>query len=102
MVVILRLPTLETGSWQARAGWPSRCTVQAPQAPMPQPYLVPTRPRESRSAHSSGVSASTSTAWALPLMLKLYLLIVGAVSPTRWPDWVSERSENFLQKLNDA
>ena len=23
MVVILRLPMLETGNWQARAGWPS-------------------------------------------------------------------------------
>ena len=35
---------LETGGTQLRVGTPSMCTVQAPQAEMPQPYLVPVRP----------------------------------------------------------
>src|SRR5258708_32316885 len=36
---------------------------------MPQPYLVPVRPTCSRIAHKSGVSGSTSTLYADPLMV---------------------------------
>ena len=61
MVVTLLFPTAEMGVEQARTGWPSTCTVQAPQSAMPQPYLVPVRPNSSRSAHSSGVSSGTLT-----------------------------------------
>src|SRR4029077_3751169 len=38
---------------------------------MPQPYLVPVRPTFSRIAQSNGVSASTSTSNAFPLMVRL-------------------------------
>src|SRR5215468_9121555 len=37
---------------------------------MPQPYLVPVRPKVSRSTQSSGVSGSTSTSRVCPLMLR--------------------------------
>src|SRR5674476_1601328 len=37
---------------------------------MPQPYLVPVRPIFSRIAQSSGVSGSTSTSNALPLIVR--------------------------------
>src|SRR4051812_21180854 len=40
---------------------------------MPHPYLVPTRPSESRSTHNSGVSDVASTEWDLPLTLREYL-----------------------------
>ena len=43
------------------------CTVHEPHTAMPQPYLVPVRPRLSRSTHSSGVSDSTSTSCLVPL-----------------------------------
>jgi hypothetical protein len=45
MVVTRMRPTVETGVMHERAGTPLRCTVQAPQSPAPQPYLVPTRSR---------------------------------------------------------
>ena len=34
---------------------PSTCTVQAPQAAMPQPNFGPVMPARSRSAHNSGI-----------------------------------------------
>src|SRR5271167_4221832 len=37
---------------------------------MPQPYRVPVRPSVSRNTHSSGVSGSTSTCCARPLMVR--------------------------------
>jgi hypothetical protein len=51
----------ETGVMQARAGAPLSSTVHAPQAAMPQPYLVPVSCSVSRKAQSSGVSGATST-----------------------------------------
>src|SRR5262249_37983572 len=54
--------TADTGIEQDRTASPSRWTVQAPQAAMPQPYLVPVSPNSSLIAHSSGVSGSTP-AW---------------------------------------
>ena len=40
--------------------------MQEPQEPIPQPNLVPVRPRTSRSAQRSGVSGATSTGRGLP------------------------------------
>src|SRR5262245_51348446 len=45
------------------------CTEHAPHCATPQPYFVPVSPACSRSAQSSGVSASASTSRVLPLML---------------------------------
>src|SRR5687768_1390058 len=42
--------------------------VQTPQAPTPQPYLVPVKPRWSRRIQISGVSGSASTSWNSPLI----------------------------------
>ncbi len=44
------------------------CTVQAPHWPWSQPFLVPVRPRCSRSASSSVVRISTFIRWRSPLM----------------------------------
>ena len=69
------VPNGGTGREQDRMAWPSKWIVQAPHCPMPQPYLVPTSCRWSRSTHSTGVSGATSTVLALPLMLSLKLAI---------------------------
>src|SRR5688500_5711517 len=52
MVVILLPATAETGVLQEGTGWPSTCTVHAPQSAAPQPNLVPIRPRLSRMTQS--------------------------------------------------
>ena len=44
MVVICLRATVLTGVAQERVGRPSRWTVQAPHAAMPQPNLVPVSP----------------------------------------------------------
>src|SRR5215475_14696134 len=49
------LPATEPKSiWHERCAVPSMWMVQAPQAPAPQPYLVPVRPIWSRIAHNRG------------------------------------------------
>ena len=55
---------------QARTGLPATRTVQAPQAPMPQPYLAPVRPSSPRSTDSSGRPASADTVVGRPLTRK--------------------------------
>src|SRR4051812_22250800 len=61
-MVVTRLPAAaETGTWQERIASPSRCTVQAPQTPTPQPYFVPVRPRRSRRIQRRGVSGSAAS-----------------------------------------
>lgn len=70
-----------------RAGTPFRCTVQAPQSAMPQPYLVPVSWRSSRNTHSSGVLGAASTLRRLPLTRIEYLI--------RSPDQVAS-SANVL------
>src|SRR5689334_8024969 len=67
MVVILCPATRETGATHERIASPFRWTVQAPHWAMPQPYLVPVRPRFSRNTHGSGVDGSTSTLTGLLL-----------------------------------
>src|SRR5258706_8857906 len=56
-------------------GWPSTCTVQAPQRPAPQPNFVPGRPRVSRRTQSSGVSGSASPSTALPLIFSANIAV---------------------------
>src|SRR4051812_1999797 len=50
--------------------------VHAPHSPMPQPYLVPTRPSASRSTQSIGVSGVTSTDRDWPFTRSVYVLMV--------------------------
>ena len=56
-----------TGVMHDRVASPSMITVQAPQSPAPQPNFVPTMPSSSRSAHSRGISGSTSSAMFPPI-----------------------------------
>ena len=64
-----------SGTTQDRMARPFTCTVHAPQAPMPQPYFAPLRPRKSRSAHSSGMSGSASKRRAWPLTLSVICMV---------------------------
>src|SRR5512142_2050325 len=54
-----------------RVGSPSRWTAHAEHWPMPQPYLVPVRPRVSRNTQRRGVSGLTSTDSRLPLTVSV-------------------------------
>src|ERR1022692_2660790 len=56
---------------QERTAWPPTSTVQAPQRPMPQPYLEPLRFNTSRSTHKRGISGDTSTVPATLLTFNL-------------------------------
>src|ERR1043166_5925056 len=69
IVTIGRSATSSTGTRQERVATPPRCTVHAPQAPMPQPYLVPVILSSSRRTHRSGVDGSTLTSRRSPLTL---------------------------------
>src|SRR2546427_8696865 len=73
MVVICLLAAAPTVVEQERAGSPFRCTVQAPQSAMPQPYLVPVMSRWSRSTHKRGVSGSASVCMRLPLTFRVII-----------------------------
>src|SRR3954447_12994061 len=74
-MVVICLPAASlTVTPQERIATPSIWTVQAPHCAMPQPYLVPVSPTFSRIAHSSGVSGSTSTSKALPLIVRLAIV----------------------------
>src|SRR5437879_11901381 len=74
MVVIFFPAAAATGVTHERIGCPSRCTVQAPHRAIPQPNFVPVRPTTSRSAHRIGMSGGTSTAWSLPLLLRVIMV----------------------------
>src|SRR5580704_12917942 len=75
MVVTFLPATIATGVWQERTALPSRCTVQAPHMPAPQPYFVPVSLRCSRTAQSSGVSGAASTLADLPLTVKVKVMM---------------------------
>ncbi len=62
--------TWSAATEQARTARPSTWTVQAPHTPIPHPYLVPVKPRKSRSTHSSGIPAGRSTVRSSPLTLR--------------------------------
>src|SRR5579862_5698759 len=71
-MVVMFLPTTElAGVTHERIGAPSRWTVHAPHAEMPQPNFVPVRPMTSRSTQRSGMSVGTSTLCACPLMVSV-------------------------------
>src|SRR5262245_24303036 len=82
MVVTFLPETLDTGVLQERRGCPSIWTVQAPQRPMPQPNLVPVRPRVSRRTHNNGICDATSTLCCRPLTVKL--IAAKLPSPGDW------------------
>src|SRR5947209_17332216 len=67
MVVTLAPSRSFSATAQLNAARPSTITVQAPQSLLSQPYLVPVRLEASRSAHSSGMSASSRYSIASPL-----------------------------------
>src|SRR3954463_750089 len=72
MVTILSLAfTALSGTEQERCTSPLMCTEHAPHCATPQPYFVPVRPTCSRMTQRSGVSSSTRTSRALPLMFSL-------------------------------
>ncbi|MCY1543555.1 hypothetical protein D9M68_793770 [compost metagenome] len=62
------------------------CTVQAPHIAMPQPNLVPVSCKVSRSTHSNGVSAATSTRISWSLMFSVIMRISG-VKVVRLGQW---------------
>src|SRR5262245_41158639 len=71
MVVMLALPTEETGVMHDRRASPSMRTVQAPHWALPHPNLVPLRSSPSRSAQRSGMSSGASTVRTCPFTLSL-------------------------------
>src|SRR6266545_1875589 len=73
MVVTLAPATDRSGVMQDRMARPSRCTVQAPHWPMPQPNLVPVRPSSSRMTQSSGESSGLRAVTVRPLSLKVVM-----------------------------
>src|SRR5438034_3963365 len=87
-IVVTRFPaTAATGVTHERVATPSRWTVHAPHCAMPQPNLVPVRPRESRSTHSSGVSGASVTVRDLPLRTK----VIGAIGRAPLRRFVRDR-----------
>src|SRR5687767_11568338 len=88
MVVTFFPATALTGVTHERIGSPSMCTVQAPHNAMPQPYLVPVSPSESRSTQSRGVSGSTSACMSLPLMLTVIMCFRLPLASLR--DWLRD------------
>src|SRR5262249_36257891 len=70
-MVVTDLPAIsEICVWQENARLPSICTIQAPQRPVPHPYLVPVSFKPSRITQSNGVSVGASVVAALPLTVK--------------------------------
>src|SRR5882762_8951243 len=63
--------TITIGVTHVRVGAPSICMVQAPQAPTPQPNLLPVSPRCSRTTHNSGTSSGPSNSAGFPLTKNL-------------------------------
>ena len=66
MVVTFLPAAALSGVTQLRMASPFRCTVQAPQSPMPQPNLVPVSSSSSRRYQRSGKSPSPSNFRPLP------------------------------------
>ena len=76
------------GVTHERTGAPLRCTVQAPHCAMPQPNLVPVRPRVSRSTQRTGVVGSASTVVDWPLRMNVVLM---PGFPIEWTDGLLPR-----------
>src|SRR5580658_9569253 len=80
-MVVMDFPaTSDSGIEQERTASPSICTVQAPQAAMPQPNLVPVSFKCSRNTQSSGVSGAASTWCCWPLT------VTAAIGRLPWLD----------------
>src|SRR5215510_935977 len=83
------LPICLAGVWQERTATPSRCTVQAPQRPAPQPNLVPVICSCSRMTHKSGVSSAVSTCRDCPLTMSVIM----------FPPWLMPRSPDATARI---
>src|SRR5580700_4972677 len=82
IVVTLLSPTSARDVWHERTGWPSKCTVHAPQSACPQPNFVPLRPRRSRIAQSRGMSGSTpSKTRSCPFTVNFIAAFLGSELP---------------------
>src|SRR6266403_5384518 len=85
MVVISSPAAAETGIKHDRVGRPSRCTVHAPQSPMPHPNLVPFNFNESRITHSNGVVGSKSDRSRSVPLIDIFIVAIH-------PDFLQTRS----------
>src|SRR5688572_5653394 len=69
-MVTISLPSARvTLATHERIASPLRCTTQAPHCATPHPYFVPFNFATSRIAHNKGIWGSTSSLYALPLIL---------------------------------
>src|SRR5262245_26613184 len=97
-IVVIFLPAAaDIGVVHDRMGWPSRCTVQAPQRAAPQPNFVPIRPRLSRITQRSGVVGSASTERASPLTTRR---IMGASRGKGGELWRQDRAHGNVRLAN--
>src|SRR5216683_5083216 len=90
MVVTIAPSAWATGMAQDCAAVPSRCTVQTPQTPMPQPYFVPVRLSSSRRTQSNGVSGADTMLWTIPLterFMHVSSLVLCPVIPAAAGGW---------------
>src|SRR3977135_1420144 len=96
-MVVISLPAASlTSTPHERIATPSTWTVQAPHCAMPQPYLVPVRPIFSRIAHSNGVSGSTSTSKALPLIVRFAISVpFDGLKPRPWDEMLDRKLQRF-------
>src|SRR5918992_1786939 len=98
-MVVTFLPTAtDTGVTQERFGAPSRCTVQAPHWAMPQPNLVPVRPRRSRNTQRRGMSDGAFTSRSTPFTVSFM-----AMSPSGLrKDWLRYKLGNDASREREA
>ncbi len=101
-MVVIDLPaTADTGVTHERNGVPSTCTVQAPHCAIPQPNLVPVKPRTSRKTQSNGMSGEVSILRLVPLTVNCIAVMrcnfgrpmrhvnAGKLPQPRWVDKVA-------------
>src|SRR5512143_3303615 len=101
-MVVIFLPTAADAAVRhARVATPSRCTVQAPHCPRPQPNFVPVKPSVSRSTQSNGISGLTSTSRRVPLTSREIMEAPDGPSTRMDPTGAHYRSESFqiLQQI---
>src|SRR5258707_14475453 len=97
-MVVMRLSrTIAIGMMHVRVGASSICIVQAPQAPTPQPNLLPVRPRCSRTTHNSGTSSGPSNSAGFSLTKNLINMLcslhAGSFARGHLKDIVGERHD---------
>ena len=80
-MVVISLPCAMTARVkQDKTRLPSRCTVQAPQAPRSHPFFVPVSPSTSRNASSSVTRGSTTSRLLFPFTFRLISVHPGGAS----------------------